>query len=107
VIARGKCSYFPELMKTVYVLTIKIILLGIPEENRSKVKIRIPGPETFVHRCLIHIARELWKRPYLFYHQARSIDRQNNIYHCEVIIRKKLRAVIRETIPMDMDGGSI
>jgi hypothetical protein len=97
----SKCSYFPKLLKTVYILTIKIILLGIPEEKRSKIKLKVPSPESFIHRCLIHMARELWKRPYLFYHLARSIERQNNLYHCEVILKKKIKVVIRETIPMD------
>ena len=97
----SKCSYFPKLLKTVYILTIKIILLGIPEDKRSKIKLKVPSPESFIHRCLIHMARELWKRPYLFYHLARSIERQNNLYHCEVILKKKIKVVIRETIPMD------
>jgi F0F1-type ATP synthase membrane subunit b/b' len=101
VITYTKCNYFPKLLKTVYILTIKIILLGLPEDKRSKIKLKVPSSESFIHRCLIHMARDLWKRPYLFYHLARSIERQNNLYHCEVILKKKIKAVIRETIPMD------
>ena len=96
-----KCNYFQKLLKTVYILTIKIVLLGIREDKRDTVKLKVPSGELFVHKCLIHVARELWKRPYLFYHLARSIERQNNLYHCEVILRKKIKAVIRETIPIE------
>ena len=95
------CDYFPKLIKTVYILTIKVILMGIPEDKRDKIKLRVPASDNFLHRCLIHMARELWKRPYLFYHLSRSIERQNNLYHCEVVLKKKIKAVIRETIPMD------
>jgi len=101
MIQQSKCNYFPKLLKTVYILTIKIILLGLPEEKRSKIKLKVPSSESFIHRCLIHMARDLWKRPYLFYHLARSIERQNNLYNCEVILKKKIKAVLRETIPMD------
>jgi hypothetical protein len=96
-----KCDYFGKLIKTVYILTIKTIMLGIPEDKRDKIKLKVPASDNFLHRCLIHMARELWKRPYLFYHLARSIERQNNIYNCEVILKKKIKAVIRETIPMN------
>lgn len=96
-----KCDYFGKLIKTVYILTIKTIMMGIPEDKRDKLKLRVPASDNFLHRCLIHMARELWKRPYLFYHLARSIERQNNIYNCEVILKKKIKAVIRETIPMN------
>jgi hypothetical protein len=101
ILAENKCGYFPELIKTVYMLTLKIVLLGIPLEKRKKIQIRIPSPESFVHRCLVHVARELWKRPYLLYHESRSIDCQQNMHECELIIRKKLKAVVRETIPIE------
>lgn len=101
ILSASKCTYFPKLLKAVYILTIKIILLGIPKEKRNKVQLKVPSGESFIHRCLIHMARDLWKRPYLFYHLARSIERQNNLYHCEVILKKKIKAVLRETIPMD------
>lgn len=101
IISRNKCTYFPDLIKTVYTVTIKNILFGVSPEKRKNMKFKIPTSEAFVHRCLIHIARELWKRPYLFYHKTRSIDCQNNIHQCENIIRKKINIVIRETIPME------
>jgi hypothetical protein len=101
ILTENKCGYFPELIKTVYMLTLKIVLLGIPLEKRNKVQIRIPSPESFVHRCLVHVARELWKRPYLLYHENRSIDFQKNMHECELIIRKKVKTVIRETIPLE------
>jgi hypothetical protein len=96
-----KCTYLDKLIKTVYVLTIKIIMLGVPVDKRDTLKLKVPSPDNFLHRTLIHMARELWKRPYLFYHLSRSLERQNNLYHCEVMLKKKIKAVIRETIPMD------
>ncbi len=102
LLEKNKCTYFPDLLKTIYVLTIKLVLLGLPKENRNKIKIKIPNSDAFLHRLMIHIARDVWKRPYLFYHQVKSIEHQNNLYQFELIVRKKIRSVIRETIPMDL-----
>ena len=101
-LSSSKCTYFPDLLKTIYVLSVKMVLLGIPAENRSKIKIKVPDSATFYHRLLIHIARDLWKRPYLFYHQVKSIEQQNHLYQFETIIRRKIRSVIRDTIPMEL-----
>ena len=102
LIDSSKCHYFPELLKTIYVLSVKMVLIGLPQENRNKIQIKVPAPETFYHRLLIHVARELWKRPYLFYHQAKSVEQQNHLYQFEIILRQKIRSVIRETLPIDL-----
>ena len=99
---KTKCTYFVELLKTIYVLSIKLVLLGLPQEHRNKIQIKIPSPETFLHRLLIHIARDVWKRPYLFYHQVKSVEQQNHLYQFEMIIRRKIRSVIRDTLPIDL-----
>ena len=99
---KKKCSYFHELLKTVYILSVKLVLLGLPKENRNKIQIKVPSSESYLHRLMIHIAREIWKRPYLFYHQIKSVEHQNHLYQFELIVRKKIRSVIRETLPMDL-----
>jgi len=101
-IEKKKCTYFHELLKTVYILSVKLVLLGLPKENRNKIQIKVPSPESYLHRIMIHIAREVWKRPYLFYHQVKSVEHQNHLYQFELVIRKKIRSVIRETLPMDL-----
>lgn len=101
-IKASKCNYFPELLKTVYILSVKLVLLGLPEENRNKIKIKVPDAETFYHRLLIHIARDIWKRPFLFYHQVKSVEQQNHLYQFELIIRRKIRSVIRDTLPIEL-----
>ena len=99
---KTKCMYFVELLKTIYILSVKLVLLGLPQEHRNKIQIKIPAPETFLHRLLIHIARDVWKRPYLFYHQVKSVEQQNHLYQFEMIVRRKIRSVIRDTLPIDL-----
>ena len=99
---KTKCVYFVDLLKTIYILSVKLVLLGLPQEHRNKIQIKIPAPETFLHRLLIHIARDVWKRPYLFYHQVKSVEQQNHLYQFEMIVRRKIRSVIRDTLPIDL-----
>ena len=99
---KTKCTYFVELLKTIYVLSIKLVLLGLPQEHRNKIQIKVPNADTFLHRLLIHVARDIWKRPYLFYHKVKSVEQQNHLYQFEIIIRRKIRSVIRDTLPIDL-----
>src|SRR5210317_1773040 len=99
---KSKCLYFADLLKTVYILTVKMVLLGLPKEKRNTIQIKKPTPENFLHRLMIHIARELWKRPYIFYHKVKSVEYQNNIYHFDNIVKTKIGSVIRDTLPMDV-----
>src|SRR5210317_2288508 len=99
---KSKCLYFADLLKTVYILTVKRVLLGLPKEKRNTIQIKKPTPENFLHRLMIHIARELWKRPYIFYHKVKSVEYQNNIYHFDNIVKTKIGSVIRDTLPMDV-----
>src|SRR5210317_2531515 len=99
---KSKCLYFADLLKTVYILTVKMVLLGLPKDKRNTIQIKKPTPENFLHRLMIHIARELWKRPYIFYHKVKSVEYQNNIYHFDNIVKTKIGSVIRDTLPMDV-----
>ena len=99
---KSKCLYFADLLKTVYILTVKMVLLGLPKDKRNTIQIKKPTPENFLHRLMIHIARELWKRPYIFYHKVKSVEYQNNIYHFDNIVKNKIGSVIRDTLPMDV-----
>src|SRR6056300_1490581 len=99
---KSKCLYFADLLKTVYILTVKMVLLGLPKEKRNTIQIKKPTPENFLHRLIIHIARESWKRPYIFYHKVKSVEYQNNIYHFDNIVKNKIGSVIRDTLPMDV-----
>lgn len=101
-IEKTKCVYFVDLLKTIYILSVKLVLLGLPQEHRNKIQIKVPAPEVFLHRLLIHVARDVWKRPYLFYHQVKSVEQQNHLYQFEMIVRRKIRSVIRDTLPIDL-----
>lgn len=92
---------FAKLLKMVFMTHIKAILAQHSLRLEGRLHVRIPGAEHFVHKCAIEMARSLWKRPYLYYHKVRSLERQRNLHECDLIARKAIRIVIRQSIPME------
>lgn len=92
---------FSKLLKMVFMTTIKAILAQHGLRLEGRLQVRIPGAEHFVHKCAIEMARSVWKRPYLYYHKVRSLERQRNLHECDLIARKAIRIVLRQSIPME------
>jgi len=92
---------FSKLLKLVFMTYIKAILAQHGLRLEGRLQVRIPGAEHFVHKCAIEMARSLWKRPYLYYHKVRSLERQRNLHECDLIARKAIRIVLRQSIPME------
>jgi len=82
---RSKCAYFHNLVRGIIVTSIKIHCL---KDNLDDIKIRVPSATKFYHMCLINSARSVWKKPYLFYHDIRTIERQYNINLIEILLTK-------------------
>jgi len=96
-----KDPYFSKLLKATFMSFVKSILAQHGLKLDGKLHIRVPGAEHFVHKCAIEMARSLWKRPYLYYHKIRSLERQRNLHECDLIARKAIRVVLRQSIPME------
>jgi len=95
------CPHFSDLVKATLVTNYQCLLALDPEKRKGKISVRLPNSEHFVHKCMIVFARALWKRPYLLYHQVRSIEMQRNLLICEDLARKSIKQVVREMIPID------
>ena len=98
-VERSGCSYFSDLIRGIMITVIKINTAGM--DDKSKVKIRVPSSENFLHRCIVACARSVWKKPYLFYHNVRSIERQHNMGILEDLFRKAINSTIRACLPME------
>jgi hypothetical protein len=100
VLSESGCTYFKDLIKGIMVTYVKIHVLQ-DNTNDAKVKLRVPSPEKFVQECLIACARSIWKKPHLFYHDIRSIERQNNIIIVEELMKKAINTTIRSFLPLN------
>lgn len=101
-INRSQCKYVANLIRATLIVHVKVALMtNYSSIDIDKIKLRIPSPEAFYHRCLIIAASELWKQPFLFYHKVRTIEQQHNLNEVESIARKSIKNAVRIFIPMD------
>lgn len=99
---RSGCSYIQDLIRAILITYVKINMASQKgSTDIQKFKLRVPSGENFIHRCMILAAREMWKQPYLLYHQVRTIERQKNLVELENIVRKAIRGAIRMYVPME------
>ena len=84
----SKCGYFQDLIKSTFVVYVKIHMLSHGIKDNNSLRIRIPANANFIHRCLVTCASSIWKRPYLFYHNVRSLEKRTNMNEVDTIIRK-------------------
>lgn len=95
-----KCDYLEDLITAVYLTHTKILLSVGKKNPDKKIDLIIPKTNTFIHKCLISIARELWKNPYLFNSDIDATDYQRNINSIESIICEGIEHTIRSTLPV-------
>lgn len=102
VVKRSGCTYISDLVKGILITYVKIQMVSHGRgRDAGKIKLRVPSPENFLHACYISAARALWKRPYLFYHEVRSLERQQNLLVAEDLIRQAIKRTLRSFVPMD------
>lgn len=103
VVARTHCTYLTDLLKAVFVVSAQLHVSTTKCVGGAgeKIKIRVPTLDVFVHHCATEFARQIWKRPYLFYHAVRSLERQKNLVQCNRIMRKAILTTLRKSMPMN------
>lgn len=102
VVAHTGCKYIPDLIRALISVQVKINLIAnAREQSLQNIKLKVPSADNFVHRCYVDIARAVWKRPYLLYHNVRAVEKQQNLLDLEKIIQHAIRTVIRGCVPME------
>lgn len=100
---RSGCGYVGDLVKGILITAVKVQVVshGSPSEASRRIKLRVPSAENFTHACAIAAARSFWKRPYLFYHEVRSLERQHNLVQAEGLVKAAVKNTLRSYVPMD------
>jgi len=101
IVKYTKCKYLSNLIKIIIITTIKIKIYEYKEQFDS-IKIKIPNPEDFVHKCYIHAASFSWKNAYLYNrNNIKDAEYQNNLNIIEENIRAIIKKTFRDFIPFD------
>ena len=62
----SSCDWLDDLITAVFISHTKILTSIGTNSNNSNIDLVIPKITTFIHKCYINIAREIWKNPYFF-----------------------------------------
>jgi len=101
VVKYTKCTYMHNLIKVIIISTIKIKIYEYKDQF-DNIKIKVPNPEDFVHRCYINCAMFSWKNAYLFNRiNIKNAEYQNNLNIIEENIRRIIKKTFRDFIPFE------
>jgi hypothetical protein len=100
IISNSSCDYIDDLITAVFISHTKILTSIGPNKSFQKINVTIPKTSTFVHKCYINTARELWKNPYLFNENVPGHEFQKNNKEIESIIQKCIENTIRNSLPI-------
>ena len=91
------CSWFNDLLAAVFVSSVKILSAVRLNSVNSKISIKLPTNQVFIHGCFINIAKDLYKSPYIFHDDHTEQDRD-----LELIQRfsKSIEITVKEMIPI-------
>ena len=100
IVSNSSCDYIDDLITAVFISHTKILTSIGPNRSFQKINVTIPKTSTFVHKCYINTARELWKNPYLFNENVPGHEFQKNNKEIEEIIKKCIENTIRNSLPI-------
>ena len=101
VVKYTKCTYMHNLIKVIIISTIKIKIYEYKDQF-DNIKIKVPNPEDFIHKCYINCAMFSWKNAYLFNRiNIKNAEYQNNLNIIEENIRRIIKKTFRDFIPFE------
>jgi len=93
IVKTTKCKYLADLIKIIIITTIKIKIYEY-KDYFDNIKIKIPSPEDFIHKCYINVSIFSWKNAYLFNNKnMKDSEYQNNLN----IIEENFKIIIKKT----------
>ena len=100
IINNSKCDWIDDLITAVFISHTKILTSIGPNQSFQKINVTIPKTSSFIHKCYINVARELWKNPYLLNESVPGHEYQRNSKEIENIIKYCVENTIRHLLPI-------
>jgi len=91
----SKCDYFDDLIKNIFKSYFKVLFLI----KKKREKLTVPSSTKVIHSCYISLAREVWKKPILFYHKLDKKEIQKNHIEINKLIDRSIKTAIKDLLP--------
>jgi len=99
----SKCDYLEDLLEAVFITNTKILTsVQVNDDNSKNIKINIPQPSHFIHKCYMECAKEVYKNPYIF-DTSKGLtpkERHNNLREALILIDTSINNAIRDLLPI-------
>jgi len=91
----SKCDFFDDLIQNIFKSYFKVLFLI----KKKRENLNIPNPNNVIHHCYISLAREVWKKPVIFYHKLDKKDIQKNHMEINNLIKHSIKMAIKDLLP--------
>ena len=99
----SNCDYFDSLIEAVFITNTKILTsVQINDSKSLNIKINIPQPSHFIHKCYMKCANEFYKNPYIF-DLSKNIspkEKHNNLREALSLIDSGITNAISDLLPI-------
>jgi hypothetical protein len=96
-----RTDWLEELLKAIYIVNIQILSqMANKRSNKPlKLNVEVPSLRSFIHKCYIATARDLWKQPFLLYHKNNKVEIQKSLIELHNMVKKTIQETIRQNLP--------
>jgi hypothetical protein len=99
----SNCDYIDNLIEAVFITNTKILTsVQINDSKSLNIKISVPQPSHFIHKCYMECAKEIYKNPYIF-DQSKNLtpkEKHNNLREILHIIDNSINNAVRDLLPI-------
>ena len=93
----SKCDYFDKLITNIFKSYFKVLFIL----KKKRENLKIPEFSNVIHQSYISIAREIWKKPNLFYHKYDKKTIQLNHNEINNTIKLGIKLAIKNLLPFN------
>jgi hypothetical protein len=94
-----KCNWLGDLIMAVFKATTKELMIF--KNIDPDMDVHIPAPKVFIHACYIEIARFVWKKPQLLYHNYNQLNIIKNDDDLESVIKQGIDITFNKYLPFE------
>jgi len=99
----SNCDYFENLIEAVFITNTKILTsVQINSNDSMNIKINVPQPQHFIHKCYIECSKEIYKNPYIF-DMSKNLtpkEKHSNLRESLSLINHSISNAIRDLLPI-------
>ena len=99
----SNCDYLENLIEAVFISNTKILTsVQINGDTSMNIRINVPQPQHFIHKCYIECSKEIYKNPYIFDNSKTLTpkERHTNLRETISLLNHGVTNAVRDLLPI-------